>query len=209
MTISENPISNHLRKKCRPSIHETAFIHEMAFVSGDVTIGREVFVAPFASIRADEGSPFFIGDFSNVQDGVVLHALETFHEDGSLIEKNLMDVGGRKYSIYIGTNVSLAHQSQIHGPSVILEDTFIGMQSFIFKSLIEKGCAIEPGVKVMGVNIKSGRYVPAGSIINSQEKAEGLPFITKEYTYKDLNNGVVKVNRELAGAYSKQVTENR
>lgn len=34
-------------------------------------------VSPCASVRGDEGQPPFRGDDSNVQDGVVIHTLET------------------------------------------------------------------------------------------------------------------------------------
>jgi len=34
-------------------------------------------VSPMASIRGDEGMPVYIGNDSNVQDGVVIHGLET------------------------------------------------------------------------------------------------------------------------------------
>lgn len=58
-----------------PIIARTARIHSLAAVIGSVTIGELVFVAP--SIRGDEGQHIFVGDRSNVQDGVVIHGLET------------------------------------------------------------------------------------------------------------------------------------
>ena len=53
----------------------------MAVVNGSVTIGEMIFVARGASIYGDEGQPIFVGDYSNVQDGVVIHGLETFEDD--------------------------------------------------------------------------------------------------------------------------------
>lgn len=43
-----------------------------------------VMVAPTAVCRGDEGTPIRIGGYSNIQDGVVLHALETIEEGKSL-----------------------------------------------------------------------------------------------------------------------------
>lgn len=84
---------------------------------GSVTLGERVYVAPFASVRGDEGQNIYVGDESNVQDSVVIHRLETFEGGHELVE-NEVEVSGRKYSVYVGKRVSLAHQSQVHGPPV-------------------------------------------------------------------------------------------
>lgn len=198
--IYKNPVCSFSEVSKAPKIDDSAYIHPMAVVVGDVHIGKSVMVAPFASIRCDEGTPFYIGDGSNVQDGVVFHALETF---GEHLEANTFDVGGERYAIFVGKNVSLAHQCQLHGPVVIEDETFVGMQSFVFRSQVGKGCVIEPGAKVIGVNIESGRYVAAGRIIDTQKLADGLPEITDDYPNRNLNAGVVEVNAELASAYNK------
>lgn len=59
-----------------PKIHETAFVHSFSNIIGDVFVGANVIVAPGTSIRADEGTPFHIGENTNIQDGVVIHGLE-------------------------------------------------------------------------------------------------------------------------------------
>ena len=88
----------------------------MAVVNGSVTIGEMIFVAQGASIRGDKGQPIFVGDYSNVQDGVVIHGLETFEGDHELL-LNKVQLAGKQYWVYIGKRVSLAHQSQVHGPA--------------------------------------------------------------------------------------------
>jgi carbonic anhydrase/acetyltransferase-like protein (isoleucine patch superfamily) len=153
-----------------------------------------------ASVRGDEGQPLYIGDDSNVQDGVVIHALET-ELNGKPVEKNLYEVNGRKYAVYVGTRVSLAHQVQIHGPAVVMDDSFVGMKSLVFKSFVGKQCVIEPGVILMGVAVPDGRYVSAGSVIKTQEQADQLPEITENYPFRTLNRGVVHVNTALAREY--------
>jgi carbonic anhydrase/acetyltransferase-like protein (isoleucine patch superfamily) len=153
-----------------------------------------------ASIRGDEGQPLHVGDHSNVQDGVVIHALET-ELDGKPVEKNLCEVSGRKYAVYVGNRVSLAHQVQIHGPAVVMDDTIVGMKTLVFRSSVGKQCVIEPGVILMGVSVPDGRYVPAGSVIKTQEQADHLPVITDDYPMKTLNKGVVHVNTALAKGY--------
>ena len=60
-----------------PRISKFAYVDPSALVIGDCEIGKLVLVAPFAVCRGDEGTPIRIGDYSNMQDGVILHALET------------------------------------------------------------------------------------------------------------------------------------
>ncbi len=184
----------------RPQIAAGAYIDSLASVIGDVQIGTKVYIAPFASIRGDEGQPIVIGAGSNVQDGVVVHALETF-ESGQIIEKNQVTVEGKKYAVFIGAGVSLAHQSQVHGPAAVGDHTFVGMQALVFKSVIAKNCVIEPGARVIGVTIAEGRYVPAGAVITTQEAADALPKITDSYQYAKLNDGVLHVNEQFADRY--------
>ena len=55
-----------------PVIGTHTRIHPLAMVIGSVTLGDQVFVAPAASVRGDEGQHIHIGNQSNVQDGVVV-----------------------------------------------------------------------------------------------------------------------------------------
>ena len=198
--IEKNVSADFSATVSEPLIDPTTYIHPLAAVIGNVILGKNIMVSPMASIRGDEGQPLYIGDNSNVQDGVVIHALET-EFDGKPVEKNLREVSGKKYAVYVGNRVSLAHQVQIHGPAVVMDDTFVGMQSLVFRSVVGKGCVLEPGVIIMGVSVPDGRYVPAGSVIRTQEQASQLPEITDDYPMKTLNKGVVHVNISLAKRY--------
>jgi carbonic anhydrase/acetyltransferase-like protein (isoleucine patch superfamily) len=198
--IGKNVKTNFSAKVSKPVIDKSTYVHPLAAVIGNVTLGRHIMVSPLASIRGDEGQPFYIGDDSNVQDGVVIHALET-ETDGQQVEKNLYEVKGKNFSVYVGSRVSLAHQAQVHGPAVVLDDTFVGMKALIFRSFVGEGCVIEPGAMVIGVKVPPSRYVPAGAVVNSQEQADKLPRITEDYPMKNMNKGVVHVNTSLAKAY--------
>lgn len=189
--IGLNPVTSFTPKSYKPQVDKNSFIQPNASVLGSVILSEGVLVSPFASIRGDEGTPIFIGKNSNVQDGVVIHGLE----------KQFVENQGLGYSVYIGENVSLAHQAQVHGPAKIGNNTFIGMQSFVFKSEIGDNVVLEPCAKVIGVKVESGRYVPAGEVIKTQEQAYKLPIITPEYKMKNLNNEVVHVNKELNKGY--------
>lgn len=198
--IHANVQTSFVPHSVEPSIDETAFVHHMGVVIGAVTLGRRVFVGPFASVRADEGIPIHVGDDSNVQDGVVIHGLETF-EPGREITRNLHQIGGRNYSVYVGRRVSLAHQCHVHGPAVVQDDSFVGMQALVLMSVVGKGCVIEPGAKVIGVQIPDARYVPANAVIRSQEEADNLGAVTRDYPFCNLNQAVVHVNVQLAQGY--------
>ena len=62
-----------------PKVSEKAFIDSTAIVCGHVVIEDNVFVGPYAVIRADEVDergtmlPIIIKKDSNIQDGVVIH----------------------------------------------------------------------------------------------------------------------------------------
>ncbi|WP_418792089.1 carbonate dehydratase [Phosphitispora sp. TUW77] len=199
--IKSNVATSFNKEVDTPQISASTFVDPMASVIGNVQLGDNVYVAPMASVRGDEGQPIFVGNNSNIQDGVVLHALET-EENGEPVEKNLCEVNGQKYSVYIGSHVSLAHQSQVHGPAVVGNDTFIGMQALVFKAKVGSNCVVEPGAKLLnGVVVADGRYVPAGMVVTTQEQADKLPVIDESYSMKDLNKGVLHVNEGLAASY--------
>ncbi len=186
-----------------PKVQASDYIHPAAVIIGEVQLGKNVMVAPCAVVRGDEGQPIFIGDDSNVQDGVVLHGLETYH-NGKPIPKNIFTVDGKPYSIHIGARVSLAHQSHVHGPAVVGDDTFVGMQALIFRARIGKNCVIEPAAKVIGVEVPDNRFVTAGTVLTKQADADRLGVVDANYSYYGLNKAVIRVNKELAEGYDEE-----
>ncbi len=63
-----------------PQVHESAFVDPTALLCGQVVVHENVFIGPYAVIRADEVDdeghmePIVIGAHSNIQDGVVIHS---------------------------------------------------------------------------------------------------------------------------------------
>src|ERR1041384_4764245 len=55
-----------------PVIHESSFIHPQAAVTGNVIIGKDVYVGPGAAIRGDWGG-IVIEDGCNVQENCTIH----------------------------------------------------------------------------------------------------------------------------------------
>jgi len=194
-----------------PEIESEAFIHPFAVVIGNCYIGKMVFVAPTAVCRGDEGTPIHISDDSNLQDGVVLHALKTTNEgnniDGMKFSSDGQRLNGNDprfatgYAIWLGERVSLAHGSQVHGPAWVGDDTFIGMEALIFDAKLGNNVAVGVSATVTaGVEIPDGKFVPPGSVIVTQEQADALPDRIGS-PYETLNVGVVDVNKQLAEGF--------
>lgn len=192
-TADANPWLAHIRD--RPYVPATAYVHPKASVIGRVVLGDDVHVAADTSLRADEGSPFHIGAGSNVQDGVILHALKN----------RCVRVAGQPWAIYVGRNVSIAHDALVHGPCYVGDDTFIGFKAVVHDSVVGKNCYIGIGAVVVGVEIPDGKAVPHGAIVDSADAVDRLP--PASAAHSEFNHDVVEVNRGLAVAYHRVRTD--
>jgi carbonic anhydrase/acetyltransferase-like protein (isoleucine patch superfamily) len=99
----------------KPVIHESAFIHPQAVVTGNVIIGSDVYVGPGAALRGDWGE-IIIEDGCNVQENCTLHMFP-----------------GK--SVILHTNAHIGHGAIIHG-SIIGINSMIGMNSVIMDDVI-------------------------------------------------------------------------
>ena len=179
-----------------PKIHETAYVHSFSNIIGDVRIGPEVMVAPSTSIRADEGEPFYIGEGTNIQDGVVIHGLE---------EGRVIGDDQENYSVWIGKNTSITHMSLIHGPAYVGDDCFVGFRSTVFNARVGKGCIVMMHALVQDVEIPPGKYVPSGAVITNQQQADRLPEVQDED--RQFASHVIVVNDALRTGYQCAVDE--
>ena len=177
----------HIRQEA--FLPRSAFVHPDATVIGRVVLGEHVHIAAGSSVRADEGAPFFIGASSNLQDGVVVHALKD----------KFVQVDGEQWAVFIGENVSIAHDALIHGPSFIGDDTFVGFKAVVHDSVVGRHCFISHGAIVVGVEVPDGRLVPSGRIVDTPEAVAALPLVGPKH--REFNEDVVDVNRGLAVAY--------
>lgn len=172
-----------------PLVAKSAYVHPAATVIGRVVLGERAHVAADTSVRADEGSPFHIGANTNIQDGVVLHALKD----------KRVHVGGEEWAIYVGKNVSIAHDALVHGPCYIGDDTFVGFKAVVHDSIVGSNCFVGIGAVVVGVEVPDGRFVPHGRIVADADAVDALPLVSE--MQKEFNEDVVEVNRGLAVAY--------
>ena len=209
--IHENVMTDFNSNTTFPSIQESAFIHPFAVVIGNCHIGQNVLVAPTAVCRGDEGTPLYIGPFSNMQDGVVIHGLETTVDGNNLDDRRFASNGDRLlgndtrfdngYSVFVGENVSLAHGVLIHGPAYVGNNTFVGMESLVFDAKLGNDVAVGVSSTITGgVEVADDKFVPPGSVITTQEQADALPERVGS-TYENINTAVVHVNEKLAEGY--------
>ncbi len=178
------------RNMAEPQIHKTAYVHSFSNMIGDVRIGAHVLVAPGTSIRADEGTPFSIGESSNIQDGVVIHGLD---------EGRVVGDDNNPYSVWIGKNCSIAHMALIHGPAYVGDGCFIGFRSTVFNARVGKGCIVMMHALIQDVEIPPGKYIPSGAIITNQQQADRLPNVTETDT--KFATHVLGINEALRSGY--------
>lgn len=190
--VGANPATPQCPRGISPRIHPSVYLAPFSFVVGDVEIAEGVFLAPHVSVRADEGTPFYIGAHTNLQDGVILHGLT-----GKQIER-----GGKRYSIYIGAHVSCGHGCVVHGPCLIEDGTFIGFGALVHSAGVGAGCHIGHHAVVTGVRVASGRRVPVGAVVDSQEKADALPAVSQGDVA--FAAGVQEINNAFPAAYAAQ-----
>ena len=93
-----------------PVIHESSFIHPQAAVTGNVIIGKNVYVGPGAAIRGDWGE-IVIEDGCNVQENCTIHMFP-----------------GKTMVLKAGAHIG--HGAIIHGAN-IGANTLIGMNAVI------------------------------------------------------------------------------
>ena len=105
-----------------PVVHESAFVHPQAVVTGDVTIGRDVYVGPGAAIRGDWGA-IVIEDGCNVQENCTVHmfpGVTVVLESGAHIGHGAIVHGAR-----VGRN------SLVGMNAVIMDDAEIGAECIV------------------------------------------------------------------------------
>lgn len=123
-----------------PQLGATIWIAENATIVGDVVMGEHCTVWFNAVIRGDVNS-IRIGDYSNVQDGAVIHC--TY----------------QRHATIIGSYVSIAHNAIVHG-CTIEDHVLIGMGAIVMD-----GAVIGTGSIVgAGAIVTQGTKVPPGTI---------------------------------------------
>lgn len=111
-----------------PVIHETAFIHPNATVTGNVIIGKHVYIGPGAAIRGDWGG-IVIEDGCNVQENCTIHMFP-----GTTVylrESAHIGHGAIIHGAHIGKNVLVGMNAVIMDDVEVGENCIIGALTFV------------------------------------------------------------------------------
>ena len=118
----------------KPVVHETAFVHPQATVTGNVFIGANVYIGPSAAIRGDWGK-IVIEDGCNVQENCTVHmfpGVEVRFQEGAHVGHGAIVHGAALgKNCLIGMNAVLMDEVEIGDECIIGALTFISAKTKI------------------------------------------------------------------------------
>ncbi len=124
----------------RPVIHTTAFVHPQATVTGNVVVGKEVYIGPGAAIRGDWGQ-VIIEDGCNVQENCTIHMFPGI-------------------TVLLKAGAHIGHGAVIHG-AAIGKNCLVGMNAVIMDN-VQLGDECIVGALTF---IKADEIIPARSVV--------------------------------------------
>ena len=105
-----------------PVVHDTAFVHPQAAVTGNVVIGRDVYVGPGAAIRGDWGG-VVIEDGCNVQESCTIHVFPgatVVLEEAAHVGHGAVIHGARLgRNVLVGMNAVVMDRASIGASSIV------------------------------------------------------------------------------------------
>lgn len=122
-----------------PVVHETAFVHPQATVTGNVIIGRDVYIGPGAALRGDWGG-IVIEDGCNVQENCTVHMFPGV-------------------TVVLEANAHVGHGAIVHGAR-IGADALIGMNAVIMDNAVVGAGAIVGALCF----VPAGMDIPPGKL---------------------------------------------
>ncbi len=99
----------------RPVVHSSSFVHPQAVVTGNVIIGKNVYVGPGAALRGDWGE-IVIEDGCNIQENCTIHMFP-----------------GVTVTLHVGAHIG--HGAIIHG-GTIGKNVLVGMNAVVMDNVI-------------------------------------------------------------------------
>ena len=115
-------------KGFKPVVHKSSFVHPQAVVTGNVIIGKNVYVGPGAALRGDWGE-IIIEDGCNVQENCTIHM---FPGTTVLLKESAhIGHGAVIHGATIGKNVLVGMNAVIMDNVSIGDESIIGALTFI------------------------------------------------------------------------------
>lgn len=115
-------------KGYKPVVDPTAFVHPQAVVTGNVIIGKHVYIGPGCALRGDWGQ-IIIEDFCNVQENCTVHMFPG--TTVRLHQKAHIGHGAVIHGATIGQNVLVGMNAVIMDRAIIEDESIIGALSFV------------------------------------------------------------------------------
>jgi carbonic anhydrase/acetyltransferase-like protein (isoleucine patch superfamily) len=168
-----------------PRIAEGVWIDDTALVIGEVTVGRDSSLWPYAVARGDINR-ITIGARTNVQDGSVLHVSHVgpFNPEGA--------------ALTVGDDVTVGHRVTLHG-CTIGDRCLIGIGAIVLDRAV-----VEPRVMIgAGALVPVGQVLASGFLYLGQPARRARPLSERELDYLDY---VAAHYVELAGRYRQACT---
>lgn len=161
-----------------PKLHPRCYVNEMAYVSGDVTIGDKSTVWPAAVIKAEERGSINVKANSHIQDGSVIHSNEGILSIGSNVNVGHSVV---IHASYIGDNCLIGNNS------TLLEDVELGDYCLVASNAVVLARTKAPdGSFLAGVPAKIRPITPEQRLM-LETAADG--FMSAAAGYPDFNVG--------------------
>ncbi|MEO8820214.1 MAG: transferase hexapeptide repeat family protein [Ginsengibacter sp.] len=127
-------------KEFIPVIDESSFIHPQAAVTGNVIIGKNVYIGPGAAIRGDFGK-IIIEDGCNVQENCTIHMFPGV-------------------TVLLKENAHIGHGAVIHG-ATIGKNCMIGMNAVIMDNVVLEDECIVGALSF----VKADQHIPSRSLL--------------------------------------------
>lgn len=117
----------------RPVVHETAFVHPQANITGDVIIGKDCYIGPGAVLRGDWGQ-ILMANGCNIQENCVVHMFpgkSAEFEEGAHIGHGAIIHGAK-----VGKNVLVGMNAVLMDDVLVGENSIIGALSFVKANMV-------------------------------------------------------------------------
>ncbi len=117
----------------KPVVHESSFVHPNASVTGNVIIGKNVYIGPGAALRGDWGQ-IIISDGCNVQENCTIHmfpGVTVLLKEDAHIGHGAIIHGGT-----IGKNVLVGMNAVVMDNVVVGDNSIIGALCFVPDGMI-------------------------------------------------------------------------
>ncbi len=132
----------------KPVIDETAFVHPQAVITGNVIIGKNVFIGSGAAIRGDIGK-IVIEDGCNVQENCIIHM---FPGKTVVLEENAhIGHGAIVHGAKVGRNALIGMHAVLMDDATIGEGCIIGAMCFVpaGKNIPDRSVAVGNPAKIV------------------------------------------------------------